>query len=248
LDELHSYFRSNPRAFYTIINAAILMCDFEIVKDETTEDVNILNELLAKFMSIVTNVNEDISEQEDVLDTNSVNSYTEDNNTNNNEESTITREELDRVLNSNNSNESDDMEDEILNQKVLDAILELTKAVNVNSEIMAKQNELMTLKLNSLDGKIDNITDLIIKPEQKYGDENVYDSIADTVTIMDKVYNPNNGIVTLSENDLDNKIIAVDINDTTVCFDILNLAKKAIGSTEQDTKYLSVTDIVVSNL
>ena len=89
-----------------------------------------------------------------------VNSYTSDNNTNNDNELAT------------ESEESDERNEEILTQKVLDAIIELTKAVNVNNEIVGKQNELMAIKLNSLDAKLDALKEAKMIPE---ANENIFD-------------------------------------------------------------------------
>ena len=171
--------------------------------------------------------------EESITEDNHINSYTSDNNTNNNEEIADNSEKLD-----------DSEEDEILTRQVLDAILELTRAVNANSEIMSKQNELMTLKLNSLDEKLSNITEIVTP---KFIPESIEEGIGDEMNISNKVHNSNDDIVMLSEEDLEKKIIAVNVNNTTVCFDILDLAKKAIGNTDA-AEYLSVTDVTVSNL
>ena len=146
----------------------------------------------------------------------------------------INQEESDKLLNTDM--DDNDEEDDILNQKILDAIIELTKVINSNNEIVSEQNSILTLKLDSLEEKVNTI----IKQNESVED--------DEMSIVDKTHNSNDNIVVLTENDLEKKIIAVVVDDTTVCFDILELARKGIASLEQKTEYLSVTDITVSNM
>ena len=237
LDAFYDFLRK-PRTFSTISTVALLMAD--VLEKYSDDDDNMglcedVSNRLDVFMNYINpdstsmNISHDLDCNEEYSD---VNSYSTDNNTNNNEE--IATYSEDNI---------DDEEDEILNQQILNAILELTKAVNSNNEIMSKQNELMSLKFNSLDEKIDAVTEIV---SPKYIPEVMQESVVCETNISEKVHNSNDDIVMLSETDLDKKIIAVNINNTTVCFDILDLAKKATSNT--DAEYLSVTDITVSNL
>ena len=272
LEDLYFYFRENETAFSVLTFMGLLMCELEGIKEDVSESYVVLNDLSEEFMKNIKDELTSVSESGDVymsdtsydadfdsndsedevvdeVDNNSkisneeldkilnykyedepVNSYTSDNNTNNNDE-----------IETNSKEESDEKEEEILTQKVLDAIIELTKAVNSNSEITAKQNELMTIKLNLLDAKLDELKEVSkVIPEV---DENV----GDPMPIEYKINNSSDEIIMFTEEDLAKKIIAVNVNNTTVCFGLAELAKNVVKESNEKNNLL-VTNVEVLKL
>ena len=226
------------RIFGTLIGTALFMCEYDnvvnIVEDSYETLRNYSNNFM-KTLELLEESNTSVDENSlngDVYDELSdepskpINSYTDDNNTNNNEEVATYSEEF------------NDEEDEEMSKDVLEAIIKLTDAVETNSKIMGKQNELIEVRLNSFESKIDEI---MLKLNSSHA------SIEESNDIVkDNIKKSNDDLIMLSENELSGKIIAVNVNNSTICFDILELAKKATESVTAE--YLTVTDITVNNL
>ena len=273
LEDFYSYFRQNEAPFNILIFAALYMCDeFEDVMDEVMDAYEFVKDNSDEFMADIkrellgetTNSDDDCGDSEpsdsyeesdsdneeyyeDEFETENeedesevINSYTSDNNTNNNDEFI------------EESDESDEEEDEFMSQKVLDAIINLTNAVKTNNEIVSKQNDLMTIKLDAFEEKLNTMYESESKLANAVNDVVKSATQSNNISeeqssdIQEEINNATDEIIIFSEDALNKKIIAVDINSTTVCFDIVALAKKAAEGTED--KYLSVSDITVDSL